>query len=78
MRDNNQQTVVYHRLHLDNEINKIRRVPARTQIIGYLLFKYQDIRSLNGSVHFFFKEQNINFQRSSEKPEANVILFTDI
>ena len=78
MRGINQQAVVYHRLYLSNEINSIRRVPAITQIISYLIFKYQDIRSLNGNVQFFFKEQNINFQRSSEKPEANVILFPDI
>lgn len=67
MRGINQQTVVYHRLYLSNEINSIRRVPAITQIISCLIFKYQDIRSLNGSVQFFFKEQNINFSKVIRK-----------
>lgn len=75
MRDNNQQTVVYHRLR-GNEMNKIRRVPARTQIIGYLIFKYQDIRSLNGSVQFFFQRNKILTFKDHQKSLRQMLYYS--
>ena len=76
LRDINQQTVVYHRLYLGNEINNIRRVPAITQIISYLIFKSQDIRSLNGSVQFFFQRTKILTFKDHQKSLRQMLYYS--